>query len=487
MSYGRAIATNTLWMIGGKALTTVLSLALVAALAQSLGVFRFGEYTTAFAFLTFFGVIADFGFLAIFVRELAKHPEKEEEITGNLLALRAVFGVIVYAVSAAVIWLFPYSLTVKWGVIILAAASFLLSTNNTLIGVFQARHEMSKAVVGDIVSRAVLLVAALYGLGRGWDLIPIFWLYLGANFLNLLITYWLIRRRISLRLSFDFARWQYFFREAWPLGVITVLSIIYFRIGTIILSVEKTPVDVGIYGAPFKIFEFLTIVPAIFMGNVFPVITRLKDQPERAARFVQAALDTLLILGVGTSVGLALLAKPVIGLVAGAEFQTTSTYSFANIPITAVHVLALLSVALLAIFLAQLWSYVVIAHSRQQVLIRSGIWAVVLNVVLNLILIPQGSYFAATLVTILTEVFILIFWQRAAQAILPMSPNFRQLPKILISGVVMAGVVWLLREYSLVIPIVAGAGVYLGLLLVWRVIPAELATILRSRNQTGGV
>jgi len=483
MSYGRAIATNTLWMVSGKALTTVLSLALVAALAQSLGVFRFGEYTTAFAYLTFFGVIADFGFLAIFVRELAKHSDLEEEITANLLALRAVFGIAVYALAAVTIWLFPYTISVKWGVMILAAASFLLSTNNTLIGVFQARHEMSKAVLGDVVSRAVLLGFALYGLRIGWDLIPIFWLYLGANLLNLLITYWLISHRLTLRLAFDFKRWKYFFREAWPLGVITVLSIIYFRIGTIILSVEKSPIDVGIYGAPFKIFEFLTIVPAIFMGNVFPVITRLKDEPERAARFIQAALDTLLILGVGTSVGLALLAKPVIGLVAGAEFQTTSTYAIGGLSVTAVHVLALLSVALLAIFLAQLWSYVVIAHSRQHVLIRSGIWAVVLNIALNLYLIPKGSYVAATLVTILTEVFILVFWQRAARAILPVSPNFRQLPKIFVAGLFMAGVVWLLRDYSLALPIVTGGGLYLLLLWWWRVIPVELATIFKSRNQ----
>ena len=483
MGFARAIATNTAWLLSGKFLVVILSLIMTAALTRSLGVYHYGELTAAFAFVSIFGVVADFGFFQILVREIARRPSEEEVITNNLFTLRTLFGFLIYALAAASVWFVPltvYDANVKIGILILAAASFLLSINTTLIGVFQAHHEMHKAVVGDVVSRSLLLGLLLFALAHGTSLPLIFSLYLLANSLNLVITYSYLRRHVELRPAFQFNHWRVLFIEAWPLGVVTMLGIIYFKIDSVILSILRQPTDVGIYGAAYKIFEFLTIVPGLFMGTVFPVITRLIEiDQERLRRVMQAAFDVLMMIVLPAVAGLLLVASGAIGLLAGGEFLSATTVTLFHHPLTGVDALLLLSLALIPVYIGNLWGPVVIAYNRQSTMIRPGLIAVVLNIILNLLLIPRGSYMAAALVTFITEAYIAWSWSRVAQASLPIVLNYDRVWRTLVATVAMAIVIWPLRHLSVIFPIVIGGLVYLALIWLLGVIPKDFRQILK--------
>ena len=60
-NYTKKIALNTLVQVVGKIITTVISVVMLAYLARYLGVSGYGDYTTVFAFLGFFAIIADMG------------------------------------------------------------------------------------------------------------------------------------------------------------------------------------------------------------------------------------------------------------------------------------------------------------------------------------------------------------------------------------------------------------------------------------------
>lgn len=480
-SVGKAIAINTLWMIGGKIVTTFLSLAVTALLARALGVYGYGEFTTVFAFMLFFGVIADFGFFQILVREVARTPEREEEITGNIFAMRSLFAVVVYGGGAALAWFFPYSHEVRLGIVILALASFFLSVNTTLIGVFQAHHQMYKAVAGDFISRVILLVTIFVAVHAHWGLAGLLWLYVLANVVNLAVTMTLIPRLVPLRARFDWPAWRELFAEAWPLGVVTMLGIVYYRIDTVILSILRSPIDVGIYGAPYKMLDLLVVVPSIFMGNVFPAITRLlHTEKARVEWLIQAAFDMLMILGLGMITGLIVIAPAIIHVVAGSDFVSAHTLALAGRPVTSVTVLVILAIALLPIFLGNLWGPIVIALGNQRSLIKPGIYAVVLNVVLNLILIPRGSYLAAAVVTVITEAYIAIVWGIVAHQHLDFRLRLGRTAKAVLAALLMAIVVWPLRESMILLPITAGVVTYSVAIVALGAVPKDfLRTLLR--------
>lgn len=481
---GRAIAVNTIWMIGGKIVTTLLSLVVTAILARALGVYGYGEFTTAFAFMAFFGVIADFGFFQILVREVARRPEEEEAITGNIFALRSLFAVVVYGGGALLAWVFPYSHEVQLGIAILALASFFLSLNTTLIGVFQAHHQMYKAVAGDTISRVVLLATVyLAAVHFHWPLAGLLALYVVANLVNLGITMTFIPALVPLRLRFDWSAWRALFAEAWPLGVVTMLGIIYYRVDTVILSLLRAPTDVGIYGAPYKMLDLLVVVPSIFMGNVFPAITRLlHTDRSQVGWLIQAAFDTLLIVGFGMVGGLIVIAPAVIRIVAGPAFVAASTVQIFGHAVTASHILIILSIALIPIFLGNLWSPIVIALGDQRSLIKPGIWAVIINVVLNLIFIPQASYLAAGLITIITEIFIAVVWGVIAHRHIEFSLGLGRVAKAGLAALVMMAVIWPLRNHFVLLPILLGVAVYSGLLIVFGAVPKDFIGRLIRRE-----
>lgn len=482
MSLSRQIATNTLWMVAGKAITTILSLILTAALARSLGVFGYGEFTTTFAFLVFFGVIADFGFYQILVRELARQPDSQETIANNILTMRALFAFVVYGAAALLVWLFPYSDAVKLGVVILAGASFFLSVNGTIIGIFQANQIMVRAVASDVIGRVFLLVTVLIALANSWSLPAILTLYATANLVNLVLNYIFVRPILRLGFRYQPKTWRMIFHETWSMGLVTTLIILYFRIDTVILSLIKSPIDVGIYGVPYKILEILVLVPGILTGNILPALTKLlAENDRRFQQLIQLGFDILAILAIGVVTGLVLISRSAIELVAGGEFLRASTIAIGSRPVTAVTLLTLLALALLPIFFSYLSSTVLIASGHQRALIKPALAALIINIGLNLLFIPQWSYLAAALATIITETFVALYsWQLARQFV-PIELSFARISKALLAALLMTVIIWPLRERSLAYPIIVGAAVYAGTLLILKTFPPQTWQWLRGR------
>ena len=65
------IGFNTLIQFIGKAVSVLLGLATVALLTRYLGLAGYGNFTLVFAYMSFFGVFADFGLQLAIVRELS--------------------------------------------------------------------------------------------------------------------------------------------------------------------------------------------------------------------------------------------------------------------------------------------------------------------------------------------------------------------------------------------------------------------------------
>ena len=61
MSITKKLAYNTIIQFAGKILTTILGIVIIALMTRYLGKEGFGQYITVVAFLSFFGIIVDFG------------------------------------------------------------------------------------------------------------------------------------------------------------------------------------------------------------------------------------------------------------------------------------------------------------------------------------------------------------------------------------------------------------------------------------------
>lgn len=417
MSLTQKVAYNTLVQITGKVITTAVSLVLIAAITRYLGVSGYGEYTTIFAYVSFWAVLADFGFFWILVRELSKSysQEEKEKIFNNIVTLRSVLGIIIFLLAFLIALFIPsYPMIVKLGIGTCAAGWFWISINSTYVGLFQANLKMHYAVLTDVMGRLIILALVLFFIKLGYGLNTIIWAYFAGNLVNFILSVYFGRLFSKFKLAFDWQLWKKSFYEALPMGMVLILGILYFKIDTVMLSLFKSSKDVGIYGAPFKILEILLLIPAMFMGNVFPIITKyLEEKDARLNSALQKSFDFLVICALPIVAGAMILAPQIINFVAGQEFVNASTMGpFWGQPSTAPTVLRILIITVGIYFISQLFNNTIIAMGRQKEMVKPYLIFALVNILLNLYLIPKFSYIGAAIVTIITAILVLYFTAR---------------------------------------------------------------------------
>lgn len=471
ISYTKKVAYNTFIQIVGKIITTATSLVLIAALTRYLGVYGYGQYTTIFAYVSFVAVFADLGFFWIMVRELSKPDTDHDNIFNNIMTLRSCLGLIVFILGFLICLLIPsYSPVIKYGIGVTSLSWFFITVNSTYVGLFQSRHKMDRATISEIIGRLIILVFVLWFIKLGYGLLALVSAYAIGNIVNLIVSMFFGAKFIKFKLRFDFSTWKRMFSEAWPIGVILVFHVIYLRVDSVMLSIMKTPEDVGIYGAPYKILEILILIPGIFMGNVFPIITKyFHEKSEKVYDAIQKAFDFLSTIALPVVVGVFMLATPIVAFVAGDKFLTSSTIEdfmghYANSALT----LQILIFATGIIFFSNIFNSVAYSIGKQKSLVWPNIIFALANVVLNLIFIPVYSYVGASIATVVTEFMVLLVIYYIVSKNLPkLKINFGIFFKALFASIVMGLFIYYFNYLNMFLIIGASILIYFTALYIF--------------------
>ncbi|MFA4937098.1 MAG: oligosaccharide flippase family protein, partial [Patescibacteria group bacterium] len=109
------LTLNTGIQLGGKLISLVFGLGVVALMTRALGQEGFGQYTTIIAFLQLAGIMVDLGLTVTCGKTIAQGVYSESKLLGNILSFRTITAVIVFSLAPVVAWFFPYPLIIKIG------------------------------------------------------------------------------------------------------------------------------------------------------------------------------------------------------------------------------------------------------------------------------------------------------------------------------------------------------------------------------------
>lgn len=458
------VALNTVVQTIGKVVVVGTSIVTIGLLTRYLGQKGFGEYTTVMTYLGFFGIVVDLGMYLIVVREIVKEKSKAEEILGNALGLRIVLGIVVLGLSPLLAWwFFPYSHLVDWAIGIGALSFFFISLNQILVSVFQIDLKMWKLVLGEVLGRLAILGGTYYFILQKGDLHSFLWANVAGNVVLFVVTLFFARKYCRIRPRFESKVWRPMLIETLPLAIVVMLNRVYFNIDTIFLSIFKSQEEVGIYGLPYKILDILISFPSIFSGLVFPTLAKhaLENKIE-LKRVYQKAFDFLVVVALPMLMGLVMLAKPVIHILGGDNFGDS------------INLLRILSIAVVFVFFSTLSNNLVIAVQKQKQLMTISLISVVVNVVLNLWLIPKYSYFAAAWITVLTEFIVMTLSGWFVWRFVSILPNLKIGLKSLLATLAMGLFLWYFNHLNFIILAVVGSLVYFIALYLVGGLPREV-------------
>jgi len=477
MTLIRKIAYNTAISAGGRAFGVALSLVSIGFIARYFGQEGFGSYALILAFLSIFSILADCGLYSLMVREISRPGANEKKIASNIFSLRVTILLIFLALALIVVWFFPYSLQVKIGVAIGAASFLFLSASQVLMGIFQKYLRVDKAILSEVIGRTIQLALVICFIRLDLGLFSILAALVISSALIFILNFSFARQYIRLTFTFNFLYWKKLLKTALPIAVSLVLTLVYFKIDSIFLSLpiinrsSANPIiDVGIYNIAYKVLEGLIFFPAMFVGLVMPLLSKFAFfDRNQFKKIFQKTLNVLIIIVIPLIVGLLILSLPIVTLIGGKNF------------IASAQPLQILAFAVGLIFLGNLFGHSIIALDKQ----KTGAWiyfgGMVFNIITNLIFIPKYSYLGAAITTVFTELIVTFAMLWLTWKTISYFPSFKIIFKALFAGLIMGIFLYYFQNLNLFLLIASGTIIYFIVLYLIKGIKKEEVLMLIKR------
>ena len=115
------------------------------------------------------------------------------------------------------------------------------------------------------------------------------------------------------------------YREAFPIGIGSVIAHVTVNLPTVVLGIFLSNADAGVYSAASKLVFFLLVFDRLLSTLLLPASSRyFAEAPEKLSAMLSTALRWVLRIALPLCVGGAILADRIIPLVYGASFGSSS-------------------------------------------------------------------------------------------------------------------------------------------------------------------
>ncbi|MHB8059827.1 MAG: flippase [Gaiellaceae bacterium] len=470
----RAISWDIAVQVAGRFANLALGVVVTALLARTLGDGGFGVWSTLLAITSLVAIVGNPGLEQVAVRCAAAEPEQEPQWLGALLVLRQLLSVLAMALCIATVALItPNREALIAGVVMML--SLLVATASSLRVVFQLRVRNSYAIaamtIQSILWAAVVVWAYLTSAG-------IVALAIGFTVVTSIAS--LLQGALALRLTrvrFDGIRRHSaeLIKVGVPVAFGSMLVVGYGQIDQVLVFRIAGSQEAGYYAAAYRLFSQSSFVPVSVSTTVFALLAAsFVDDSEKFRALLQTSLELLLAVAIGALALTAVYSSEIISLLFGRGFDRAA----AALPV--------LMGAFVLVSIGYLQDLLVIISRRQNRFVIAAALALVLNVGLNIALIPRYGFMAAAWITLVTEVFVVSARWLVVRSKLPARPVLGRIPRLVLAGAVLLGILVGAKKLSLpLLPaLVACLVVYPALLIAVRAVrPSDIRLVLaRGRD-----
>jgi O-antigen/teichoic acid export membrane protein len=441
--------------------------------ARYLGPERYGTIAFALAFTSIFGVVTDLGINTLTIREVARNKNSATTFLGNLLLIKSILVIITVAFIVVAVNLTGHD-WIEIDVTYLISISIILSAfNGAFNSLFQAFERIEFISIGSVLSNISMLLGAGYAISHGFGVIGFACIYIFSSTLGLAYTL-LVANRLHLTHALQIDRemiWP-MMKEALPFGITALSGMIYTYADSIMLSSLKGNEVVGWYNAPYRLMLMMLFIPNVINVVIFPVMSRyFTSSPSFLKLIYTKYLKFMLILSLPLGMGTTLIADKIILFVFGVGFENS------------IVALKIIIWTIVLTFIGAAFARLLESVNQQRIITKISMICMVVNVLLNILLIPKFSYIGSSFVTVVTEFLLvgsIIFFSYRLNYGIPLSVIKTYLIRILFSSLVMCIFVLYFKEAYLILLIISAIFVYFFTLYIVRGIDSEDMMLMRQ-------
>ncbi len=386
---------NTSWLFAEKVLRMIMGLFVGIWVARYLGPEQYGLFSYVFAFISMFGFFVTLGMDAGYiVKELKSNicSKKVLATTFFLKFIGAICAIASISITIRVIENDPLTIT------LVTIASFIyLFKIFTVFDIYFQSKVLSKYVVySNLIALVLVAILRIYFILSSASLTA----FIYASVIEIAIAsflyifFYLKNSDGFTNFYIDLSYGKDILKNTWPLMLSAFLASIYMQIDIIMIKNMLGDSEAGNYAAATRISTLFYFIPVAISASVYPAILDAKKTSEELyyKRFEQLLSFSVIVM-LPISFLITFFSKNIINLL------YTDTFSLAS-SVLAIHIWAVVFV-----FFNTIQSKWYITENLQKLgLIRIMISSL-LNIGLNLYLIPLYGISGAAIATLVSFMF----------------------------------------------------------------------------------
>ena len=475
---GHRLIRNAAALLASQPVTWVLTLVFTVMVPRNVGPVEWGEWGVAQALGGLAIVLFDMGINTVVVKSVGRNPERAESTVGVALTLRLLLCPVIVVAMLGFSFVGGYSAHTRLLIVLsamTAAASSLALTAAYGLQAFERMHlcALASVLTSVFLTTGAVVMVKLLALG----VISIGALALGAQLISLVLQLVWLDRLVRIRPVIDFRVVAQLVRDGLSYWVTRGIVTVYGWLPVVLISLLGATQENGWYGVALQLVSLPGFLIYAVTTAVFPSLSRgLVHGSDESIEVVGRCFRLLVTLSLPMAVGLALVSGNLVAVLYGAWFAPAS------------QVLLVMSLIIPPVFVATLVGTFLIAADRE---VQWTLAMAVLcagNLGLNLLTIPffhvhfgnGGLGAALTLAATDTASGIIALVLLPASLRAAVRASARSILAAAPATLIMAAIVWPLRQLFLPIPVLAGILTFVVVALLLRVFPRDEMQALTS-------
>ncbi|MBN1657087.1 MAG: flippase [Anaerolineae bacterium] len=466
------VAKNSAMLFIASLVERLSSIVFIAVLVRSVSPDDFAIYTLVVTFFEFGSLLADLGMSQVITRDVAQAQDHGSTIWSNSLSLGALWSLLAWIAVGATGLILGYTPEVSRLIWLVGGGLGLRVVwlfSGAVLRAFERMEIVSAVNSGQAIFYASTAILCLVA---GLSVRAILYAMILSTGLAAAVTFCVVHKHlVRFRFNMDGAMWRRMVGEVWPIALLLGCDVLLRRVAILILFSVRPASDVAQYSAAMRVVDLLGLLTTSLTGALLPRMAFAWEVRAKAGwRAYRHSLRYFILLSVGLTVGMLLVARPLVLLLLGAAYLDS---------------LVPLRVLLLSFFLSfvggPMGALLLVSKEQLIAFVPRALIITAVTVAVSLWLLPRYGIVAAAWISVGSSGAFLLAKNRAIHRLSDGSiPWLSFLARPVAAAAGMACMLWLLHRASLLLMAPLGALTYGLLLLLFKEFNAPEYDALRE-------
>jgi O-antigen/teichoic acid export membrane protein len=407
------------------------------------GADQYGFYFSLFSFSLLLNIILDIGITNFNNRAIAREPDLISKYFSNIIVLKFLLGIVYTFVCLGAGLAIGYT-SIQFKMLIFLIinqflASFLLYLRSNISGLQYFRTDS----IISVLDRSIVIIICgvlLWGnITRQQFSIEWFvYAQTAAYMITVIVAFFIVLSKTEfLRPRIDIRYFISILKKSYPFALLILLMSFYNRIDSVMLErlLPDGKTEAGIYAQSFRILDAAGMFAFLFAGLLLPIFSRMIKQADPLNDIVALSVKLIIIPAI------------ILAFIAVFYSQYIIEWMYNEHIYYSSRIFPLLMLGFISISMTYIFGTLLTANGNLKELNILAGSALMMNVILNLILIPRYQAYGAAVSSLITQTFMAITQIIVAVKKFEFHPDWGLIIRLCFYTVVIFIFAWFSRTY----------------------------------------